>query len=257
MKKGSKMSAESRKKLSISHMGLPGAVGSKRTPEQRARMSASAKRRKSRPQSEACKAKITATLMGHSVSDETRRKIGESGIGRVVSKETRRKISESHKGMNTWMKGRVTSPEIKAKISATLKGRVMKREWVEKMLLSRRKGLLRLTLALQPNKLETSVQQYLDSNFPNQWKFNDGEFLISGFYPDFVNVNGQKAVIEVFGDYWHRGENPQRKISIYKKAGYECVVIWEREFKADPELLGNLVRTKFFKDDEPEALSLD
>ena len=34
---------------------------------------------------------------------------------------------------------------------------------------------------------------------------------------------------EVFGDYWHRGQNPQDRIDTFKPFGFETLVIWERE----------------------------
>lgn len=46
--------------------------------------------------------------------------------------------------------------------------------------------------------------------------------------PDFVN-QGKRKVIEVFGDYWHRNDDPQELIGFYKSAGWDCVVLWERE----------------------------
>jgi len=93
----------------------------------------------------------------------------------------------------------------------------------------------------KPNKLERRVEAYLDEHFPSEWKFNNGDFVISGFFPDFVNINGQKALIEVFGDYFHRGENPNRKKTIYRNCGFACVVIWEHEFNQNPEYLGELI----------------
>lgn len=62
-----------------------------------------------------------------------------------------------------------------------------------------------------------------------------GDFWIEKYNPDFVNVNGQKKILEVFGDYWHnlegRVEKDKKKIKIYKKYGYDCLVIWEHELK--------------------------
>lgn len=46
--------------------------------------------------------------------------------------------------------------------------------------------------------------------------------------PDFVNIEKRK-IIEVYGDYWHRGENPQDKINEYKDVGWDCIVLWEHE----------------------------
>ena len=61
--------------------------------------------------------------------------------------------------------------------------------------------------------------------------------LIAGKVPDFVNVNGKKAVLEIFGDYWHRGEDPSERIAIFAAVGYSCAVVWERDFKANPQII--------------------
>ena len=47
--------------------------------------------------------------------------------------------------------------------------------------------------------------------------------------PDFLSTNGQRKVIEVFGDYWHKGEDPQGRIDAFAKLGFKCLVIWEHE----------------------------
>jgi len=46
--------------------------------------------------------------------------------------------------------------------------------------------------------------------------------------PDFVNRSKRKT-IEVYGDYWHRNDNPQELINIYNSNGWECLVLWEHE----------------------------
>lgn len=55
--------------------------------------------------------------------------------------------------------------------------------------------------------------------------------MINGKNPDFTNCNGKKKLIELFGDYWHKGEDPQDRINIFKKFGYDTLVIWESELK--------------------------
>ncbi len=46
--------------------------------------------------------------------------------------------------------------------------------------------------------------------------------------PDFINEKDH-VVIEVYGDYWHRNDNPQDIIDEYKKVGWDCYVVWEHE----------------------------
>jgi hypothetical protein len=53
---------------------------------------------------------------------------------------------------------------------------------------------------------------------------NNGSFKC----PDFVNKNKRK-VIEVFGRYWHRNDNPSKVIELYKEVGYDCLIIWDDE----------------------------
>jgi G:T-mismatch repair DNA endonuclease (very short patch repair protein) len=52
-------------------------------------------------------------------------------------------------------------------------------------------------------------------------------------------VNGQKKIIELFGDYWHgkerTGKNKKgvekERINCFAKYGYQTLIIWEHELK--------------------------
>ena len=52
--------------------------------------------------------------------------------------------------------------------------------------------------------------------------------------PDFI-ISGQDKVIEIFGDYWHRNDDPQDLIDLYKQIGLDCLVIWEKEIHKTPQ----------------------
>ena len=62
---------------------------------------------------------------------------------------------------------------------------------------------------------------------------------IDGKVPDFVNVNGQKKLIELFGDYWHsakmvsqkRIQTESERIGYFKQFGWSALVIWEHELE--------------------------
>jgi hypothetical protein len=83
---------------------------------------------------------------------------------------------------------------------------------------------------VRQNKQEKRLENILEELFPGEWKFvGDGEVIIAGKCPDFVNINGQKKIIELFGDYWHEGSNPQDRIDVFKPFGYDTLVIWEKE----------------------------
>jgi hypothetical protein len=86
--------------------------------------------------------------------------------------------------------------------------------------------------SILPNKAEIKVLNILNENYPNEWKYTgDFSFIINGKSPDFTNVNGKKKLIELYGDYWHQGQNPQDRIDIFKPYGYDTLVIWEHELK--------------------------
>jgi very-short-patch-repair endonuclease len=84
----------------------------------------------------------------------------------------------------------------------------------------------------KPNKTELKFEQFLNSLYPGEWKYvGDGQLIINGRCPDFVNVNGKKQIIELYGDYWHRGQLPEDRAKIFEPFGYQTLVIWEKELK--------------------------
>ena len=85
---------------------------------------------------------------------------------------------------------------------------------------------------IKQNKMEVKLENIATDLFPNEYKFvGHGEFIIAGKCPDFVNINGQKKIIELYGDYWHDGDNPQDRIDLFAKYGYNTLVVWEHELK--------------------------
>jgi hypothetical protein len=92
------------------------------------------------------------------------------------------------------------------------------------------------------NKSETALRDLLDELFSKEYKFvGDWTVAIDGRCPDFINVNGQKKIVELFGDYWHRGQNPQDRIDIFKPFGYDTLVIWEKELRDRDKLQEKLL----------------
>ena len=95
----------------------------------------------------------------------------------------------------------------------------------------------RLKANLQsPNKPEQLLNKILIRLFSKEYKFvGNGKVIIGEFCPDFININGQKKIIELYGDYWHNLPNlikrDKKRIATYKKYGYQTLVIWEHELK--------------------------
>jgi G:T-mismatch repair DNA endonuclease (very short patch repair protein) len=85
-----------------------------------------------------------------------------------------------------------------------------------------------------PNKLERDFA----AAFPELRFVGDGQLYLNdsvgAICPDFVHPSLNKAV-ELFGDFWHEGENPNDRISRINSVGWECLVIWESEFRGEYE----------------------
>ena len=76
------------------------------------------------------------------------------------------------------------------------------------------------TWSIRPTNPEKIIQRILAKYFPKEWKYvGNGKVWFGKKNPDFININGQKKLIEVYGDYWHRNDNPQDRIDHFKKYG--------------------------------------
>lgn len=85
---------------------------------------------------------------------------------------------------------------------------------------------------VKQNKIEKLLENILCDLFLNEYKFvGDGKFILAGKCPDFVNVNGQKKIIELYGDYWHRNDNPHSRIELFAQYGYQTLIVWEHELR--------------------------
>lgn len=97
-------------------------------------------------------------------------------------------------------------------------------EFIKKRL----KGLIK-----RPNKLETQLIQLINQNNLPYKYVGDGSFILGNKNPDFINYNGKKQVIELFGQYWHTepmiSQPIQERIDLFKSYGFECLIIWDYE----------------------------
>lgn len=107
-----------------------------------------------------------------------------------------------------------------------------------------------------PNNLE----RLFDAISPGKIRYTgDGSWwrrLPNGKYknPDF-KVMGEDKVIEIYGDYWHRKDDPLVVIEMFHRLGIECLVIYEHEIHEDLE--GVLNRVSAFVDEPCWQMSLN
>jgi len=182
---------------------------------------------------------------GEKHSNKTRAKISKNTKGKNKGKtleelfgiekaaEVKKKASERMKG-NKINVGRHCSEEKRDKISKSNKGKPKSESHIKNWLKANK---------IKPNNAERSLNNILQSILPNEYKLNvSGDVtIIAGKIPDFINVNGQKKLIEVFGDYWHQNDNPQDRIDFFKQYGWDCLVIWEHELKNIEEVINKIL----------------
>lgn len=196
---------------------------------------------------------VSQAKKGQKYSEEARRRMSEAHKGRIVSLETRKKISESRLGEKHWAWGRSQSEESNKKRSLALKGRkkpLRSEEWKKKRrkiskALWQQPEFVKKQMKSRhtfPNKWEIQVDSLLQRILPDEYKYvGDGQFILGGKCPDFLNINGKKLLIEFYGDYWHRNDDPEIRIGFFKKYGFNTLVIWGHELKDIPLLSSKIL----------------
>lgn len=168
-------------------------------------------------------------------------------FGKTHSEQTKIKMKNSHSdvsGTNNPMFGRHHSKISKEEMSKT---RIQKiKEGTINPVACQR------NIKSKPEKIfENICEKY---NLPYKYTGN-GSFWIENINPDFVNCNGKKVVVEIFGTYWHsplfkrnipyqQTYNGRKKL--LKKYGWELVVFWQDDLKrkdVEPFVL-NLLKTE-------------
>ena len=162
--------------------------------------------------------------------------------GKVIPLSQRKRLSEFAKQrfanpQNHPLFGKPRSEQSKEKQRKAMLGRKQSLELIERRIKASMKAQHK-----HPNRPEKKLAKLLEGTFPNEYRYvGDGSFIIGGKCPDFVNVNGKKKIIEVFGIYWHeKFEEPQR-INLYKQFGFDTLIVWETELDNIPLLSNKLV----------------
>lgn len=157
------------------------------------------------------------------ISKNNKKRTNWYWTGKKRDEETCRKVSESNKGRVAWNKGMKMDDAFREQCR-----QIMESKWKDVTYAhSQMKAMHDF-----PNKPERKLLELLDTYYPGEWKYvGDGQVVIDGKIPDFINVNGQKKIIEMFGDYWHRNDDTEQRTAFFKDFGYDTLVIWESELK--------------------------
>lgn len=115
---------------------------------------------------------------------------------------------------------------------------IEKRQKIAKDLWKNKEYREKVFLNIKPNKKEIFLLKLLNYAFPNEWKYvGNGKVWINGKCPDFINVDGKKLLIELYGDYWHKGQNGEDRINHFAKYGFKTLIIWEKELRNQNQVI--------------------
>lgn len=177
------------------------------------------------------------------------RYIGKANKGKHRSLEERKKMSEDRKGEKGSFYGKTHSVETRKKISKMRKGKrnspATEFKKGEPRTIEIQKKATKKALSHLSERPTKPEQIFLDIckkyNLPFKY-VGDGKFWIENINPDFVDCNGRKIAVEIFGGYWHspiynskisydRTYDGRKKI--LKKYGWSCIIFWDDELMND------------------------
>lgn len=94
----------------------------------------------------------------------------------------------------------------------------------------------------KPNKTEQFLIDLLnENNLPYRYVGN-GQVIIQRKCPDFINCDGQKKIIELFGNYWHKPKEEFERKKLFSQYGFKTLIIWEHELKDKPKVLEKIIK---------------
>lgn len=148
-------------------------------------------------------------------------------FGTHHSEITITKIRNKLIGMPSGFRGKHHTEKSKQKLRDSLKKTISEHPEVLKKMLCFPK----------PNYRELQLQSFLSTLYPNEWKYvGDGSVIIEGKNPDFINCNGKKLIIELFGEHWHERGEEETRTKMFKQYGYDTLIIWAKELNKRDEL---------------------
>ena len=61
--------------------------------------------------------------------------------------------------------------------------------------------------------------------------YNNGWFVLGGKIPDFVAVDGQKKLVELFGEAYHTSDEELERVVYFARFGWQTLVVWASELR--------------------------
>lgn len=90
---------------------------------------------------------------------------------------------------------------------------------------------------VRPNRPEQFLIAFFRTHSLPFKYVGDGQVILGGKCPDFINIDGKKQLIELFGTYWHEPSEVATKAKHFQQFGFELLVVWEDELDNQGKLL--------------------
>jgi len=178
-----------------------------------------------------------SAFKGKTHTDEAKEKMRRVKLGKKHTEETKKKMSAIHIG------------KTKSKASREKLSKTHKEKWKNPEFRDRRIHEIFEAFRIAPNKTEHKLDNIIQNTIPNEYKFcGGGDVVLGGKVPDWINCNGKKRLIELFGTYWHgkkrtgktRKEAEDERKTYFKKYGFNTLIIWENQVP-NTELIRNTI----------------
>lgn len=229
--------------------------------ERNKRLSQSLKGRKA---TEETRRKISESMKGHKPwntgkhrSEETKRKQSEAMKKRWDDKEYRNFMTKMY---TSWVRsqpkeflvnnakkaGKLNKGKKRPDLAIQNKDQEITKKRIEGIKKAIKEGTAGIFKAIKaqherPNGLESKILSLLEQICPSEWKYvGDGTVVFGGLNPDIINVNGQKKIIEAFGDYWHTLEDEKKGREVFARYGFETLFVWQHELADEDALIRKL-----------------
>lgn len=174
--------------------------------------------------------KMRLASTGRIKSAETRAKISKIHKGKKFSEESKRKMSETKKRLfasgqlKNWNNGRHLPDWMKEKLSKKSK------EWWTK---PENRKLMKKKREVRPTSYEHRIINLIEKhNLPYKY-CGDGSVWFGRCNPDFININCQKLIIEVYEEKLHDINYEEIRQKALGEFGYKVIFISGQELFRD------------------------
>lgn len=173
--------------------------------------------RKGSHHSESAKKKLSAALSGRNAH------IWCKGL----TKETDNRVARIGVLNSERMTGRLP-PNFEAFSAESVRTKTgsMLREWYGNLSEEGKSELRRKRMRRRlPSKPEQMfIELCIEVGLPYKYVGNGGLF-IGGKNPDFVSTEDERNLVEIWGDFYHRQDDPQKRIKYFADRGYKCLIV--------------------------------